>query len=255
MKIFVFNGKKATLIILTIVLIGCFLYFGVSTCSNVISVFSVKRDLPIYYVNTAEKEASITFDCAWGPDDIPDIIKTLKKEDVKATFFILGQWAEKYPGTVKLIAENGHDIANHSYSHLRMGALDTARIRQEISSCDKKLSKISGKKVDLFRPPYGDYSNEVVGIARELGYFTVQWNVDSLDWKPGISQQEILGRINSRIKPGSIILFHNDTVHTAKLLPSIISSLKKDGYRLVPVSQLILRKDFTIDVDGRQVKK
>lgn len=222
---------------------------------NVFSVFSPERELPIYYVDWPEKKVAITFDCAWGAGDIPDILETLRKENVKATFFMVGQWVEKFPNEVKLIAKDGHDVANHSYSHLRMGVLDKNKIRSEIIKCGEKLSEISESKVDLFRAPYGDYSNNVIRIAKELGYFTIQWNVDSLDWKPDISQKEILNRIMTRIKPGSIILFHNDTPHTAKLLPTIISSLKKEGYGFLPVSQLILRESYIIDHEGKQKRK
>lgn len=194
-------------------------------------------------------------DCAWGADDIPSILETLDRYHVRATFFIVGQWAEKYPESARMIADRGHDIANHSYSHLRMGAIDIQKLRQEIVQCGKKLEEIAGKKVDLFRPPYGDYNNNVIRVARELGYYTIQWDVDSLDWKPGISAHEILTRISSRVKKGSILLFHNDTANTAKILPSILDTLKEKGFDMVPVSELILRDHYDIDYEGRQKNK
>lgn len=222
---------------------------------TVVEVFEQKRDLPIYSVECDQKKASITFDCAWGADDIPDIINTLKEKNVRASFFFVGHWAEKYPDMVKLISDNGHDIGNHSYSHLRMGAIDSNRIRTEISKCDEVLKNITGKKPDLFRAPYGDYNNNVVRIARELNEFTIQWNVDSLDWKPGITPDQIQSRILNKINNGSIILFHNDTPHTAKILPSIIAELQNRGFELVPVSELIMRENYEINVEGRQIKK
>ena len=179
-------------------------------------------------------------------------MSVLKKEDIKATFFIVGQWAEKYPQIVKMISDDGHDIGNHSYSHLRMGGMDIGKTISEITMCGKKLNEITGQKIDLFRPPFGDYDNSLVNAAKDLGYYTIQWDVDSLDWKPGISRQEIMRRITSRVKPGSIILFHNDTVHTAKLLPEIISNLKKEGYGFLPVSKMILREAYYIDFEGKQ---
>lgn len=225
------------------------------TGMKVIGVTAVSRDLPIYCVESNEKKASITFDCAWGADDIPNILNTLEKENIKATFFLVGLWAEKFPETVKLIAEKGHDVANHSYSHIRMGVVDNQRIKEEIVKCNQVLEKLTGEKVDLFRPPYGDYNNSVVAGARKEGCYTIQWDVDSLDWKPGITQEEILNRITKRIQPGSIILFHNDTPHTAKLLPTIIAELKKEGYSFVPVSELIMRDNYYIDHEGRQKRK
>jgi len=255
MKVVFIDARRCVSYLLFIALaVSILVILGISHL-NVTSVFSPGREIPIYYVDCPEKKVALTFDCAWGASDIPIILDTLRKEDVKATFFIVGQWAEKFPDTVRAIAKEGHDVANHSYSHLRMGVLSKDRIRNEISKCSEKQGELSGRKVDLFRAPYGDYSNDVISVARDLGHFTIQWNVDSLDWKPGMSRNEILNRVVSRVKPGSIILFHNDTPHTASLLPEIISSLKRKGYSFLPVSQLILRENYIIDFEGKQKRK
>lgn len=256
MKIYVITAKScmklagAFLLVVAVFMAFTFVVFQYDN-----SVFQSKRELPIYYVDTQEKKASITFDCAWGADDIPVILNTLKQENVKATFFFVGQWAEKYPDAVRMIANDGHDIANHSYSHLRMGVLDRAKISREITQCGKSLSEISGKEVNLFRPPYGDYNDSVITTARGLGYYPIQWDVDSLDWKPGISKSEIMNRIIGKVGNGSIILFHNDTAHTASILPAIITSLKKQGFTLVAVSELIHKGDYIMEEDGRQKAK
>lgn len=214
-----------------------------------------EKELPIYYVDTKEKTIALTFDCAWGDSDIPRILETLKVEEVKASFFLVGKWAEKYPDTVRMIAQAGHDIGNHGYSHLKMSRLDGSKIESEISLCSQKLEEITGRKVDLFRPPYGDYSNGVIREALRLKHFPIQWNVDSLDWKPGIGEGEILNRIKNRVKPGSILLFHNDTPHTANLMPQIIQTLKSEGYSFLPLSSMVLKEQWTIDSDGRQRKE
>ncbi len=143
------------------------------TRTDALEVFSQRREIPIYSVECTEKEASISFDCAGGADDIPQILEALETEDVKATFFIVGQWAEKNPQYVKMIADKGHDIANHSYSHLRMGLLDTDRIEKEILLCSQKLEEITGNKVDLFRAPYGDYNNNVIRTAKKLNHYAI----------------------------------------------------------------------------------
>lgn len=252
MKIFVINlrtvVKYLVMAIVAAILVICTSIAGKSA----IGVFNSDKQLPIYSVETADKKAAITFDCAWGADDIPDILDTLNKENVKATFFVVGQWAEKYGETVKMISDAGHDIGNHGYSHLRMGVLDTNRNNSEISKCSEVLEGITGKKVDLFRAPYGDYNNSLITLAKNLGCFTIQWNVDSLDWKPDIGKDEIMTRIKSKLVPGSILLFHNDTNHTAAMLGDIIKNIKNSGYEIVPVSSLILRNDYTIDYEGRQ---
>jgi polysaccharide deacetylase family sporulation protein PdaB len=220
-----------------------------------LDVFNPGRQLPIFSVDYPDKKAAITFDCAWGASDIPVILDILKKDNIKATFFLVGQWAEKYPDETKLIANAGHDVANHSYSHLRMSAIDRNKAKSEITRCTDIISGITGAKTNLFRPPYGDFNDSVVTTARDLGYYTIQWDVDSLDWKPGISMNEIISRVLTKVQPGSIILFHNDTANTAKSLPTIIAALKEKGYGFAPVSSLIYKKDYYIDVNGRQKVK
>lgn len=256
MKIFFIRKRSLIKCALAVaLLVGILAATSLISHTNTASVFAVSKELPIYYVDMKEKAAAITFDCAWGSSDIPEILQTLKKENIKATFFMVGLWAEKYPEIARMIAAEGHDIANHGYSHLRMDTLDSDKISNEISKCSNKLSEITGTKVDLFRPPYGAYNNNVIKITNNLKHYPIQWNVDSLDWKPGISQQEILGRIMNKIKPGSILLFHNDTPHTAKLLPTIITNLKNEGYSLIPVSKMIIKENYRIDSDGKQTAK
>lgn len=255
MLIYVLNLKKKMWLLAFTLVILAILIIVLSLGDKVVGVFSQNREIPIYSVESIEKKVAITFDCAWGADDIPVILDTLKKEEIKATFFIVGQWAEKFPDKVKSISLEGHDIANHSYSHLRMGNLNQTRLVYEISEANKRLSNISGKEVNLFRAPYGEYDNNLLNTAKDLGLTTIQWNVDSLDWKVGISQTEIINRISQNTTPGSILLFHNDTVHTSKILPSIIKNLKDNGYTFLPVSQMILKDNYTIDFEGKQRRK
>jgi len=247
--------RRKRMLVCLILLAGICLLISLSAFhEDFAEVFASKREIPIYSVETEEKLAAITFDCAWGADDIPQILDTLKEADVRATFFLVGQWAEKNQEMVKAMAMEGHDVANHSYSHFRMGSLSSEMQSSEIKKCGDVIERITGGKCDLFRAPYGDYNNSLIQEARKLGYYTIQWDVDSLDWKPGIGREEIKQRIRSRVRNGSIILFHNDTPHTAKIMPEIIEELQSGGYKLVPVSRLILRDDYIIDHEGRQKK-
>ncbi|WP_051461034.1 polysaccharide deacetylase family protein [Ruminiclostridium josui] len=244
--------KKVAIAIMFILICTIFVTIGYTTDS--IGVFNSAKHLPIYSVETDKNAVSITFDCAWGADDISQILDTLKSENVKATFFMVGQWAEKFPDAVKLIANDGHDIANHGYSHLRMSTISKEKCKSEIELCNKKLEEISGEKINLFRPPYGDYNNTVIDTCNEMGCYPIQWNVDSLDWRKEMSRQDILDRILKRTKPGAILLFHNDTKYTAQLLPEIIKGLKSQGLEFLPVSQLIMKENYYIDEQGRQHK-
>jgi len=242
-------------IIFTFIII-CALFIVVSYTVISVGVFNPERHLPIYSVETGQNKLAITFDCAWGADDIPTILDILKKENIKASFFMVGQWAEKYPDAVRLIANAGHDIANHGYSHLRMSTIGKEKCKSEIEICNQKLEEISGVKVNLFRPPYGDYNNTVIDTCNELGLYPIEWNVDSLDWKKEMSREAILDRILKRTKPGAIILFHNDTQYTVELLPKIISELKGKGLGFASVSEMIMRDNYYIDDQGRQqIKK
>lgn len=252
MKLYIYNTRRL-LLYLTILLLSVFaIYSLIPPGAGVLNVFAEQKEIPIYSVETPEKTVSITFDCAWEADDIPDILRVLKEDGVRASFFVVGQWAEKNPDMVKIMAEEGHDVANHSYSHFRMGSLDRGAISTEIKKCGDQLAKLTGTTSDLFRAPYGDYNNVVLAEAKKLGYYTIQWDVDSLDWRPGISREEIMQRIRQKVRPGSIILFHNDTPHTAKMLPEVISELKGRGYSFKPVSELIIRENYNIDHTGRQ---
>lgn len=252
MKLYVLSGRKLLICLLALTLSLLVFYGLLFREQGALTMFSQQRQIPIYCVDVPDKKVSITFDCAWGADDIPDILNTLKKANVKATFFMVGTWAEKNPDTVRLIAQDGHDIGNHSLSHFRMGSIGREKINSEIAQCGDLLEKLTGNECELFRAPYGDYNNAVLEEAQRLGYFTIQWDVDSLDWKPGIGSDEILQRVRSKIKSGSILLFHNDTPLTAKLLSSIISELQNENYIFVPVSELILRENYYIDGEGRQ---
>ncbi len=249
------RAKKIPKKVIIMFILTCTLFGAIGYTANSVGVFNPAKHLPIYSVETERNTVSITFDCAWGADDISQILDTLKKENVKATFFMVGQWAEKFPDAVKLIANDGHDIANHGYSHLRMSTISKEKCKSEIELCNKKLEEISGIKINLFRPPYGDYNNTVVDTCNEMGCYPIQWNVDSLDWRKEMSRQAILDRILKRTKPGAILLFHNDTQYTAQLLPEIIKGLKSQGLEFLPVSQLIMKENYYIDDQGRQQKK
>jgi polysaccharide deacetylase family sporulation protein PdaB len=245
-------GNKTVGIVLCSIAVLCTLIFLLT--NEVIPANGKVRMIPIYSVQNNENKVAITFDCAWGAKDIPIILSILKEKDVKATFFVVGEWVRRNPEETKMIAEQGHDIANHSENHFKMSAISKEKIKKEIAQCTKTIEETTGKTPDLFRAPYGDYNDSVLSIARQLGYYTIQWSVDSMDWKPGISQQAILNRI-SNIKSGDILLFHNDTPHTDKILGKVIDIIREKGFNAVPVSQLILRDNYEILHDGRQVPK
>ncbi|MBO5526079.1 MAG: polysaccharide deacetylase family protein [Clostridia bacterium] len=217
------------------------LYFGVQ-----------KRSLPIYSVQTEEKKISISFDCAWGTEHTDAILKALADEEVSATWFMVEFWTERYPEYVKKIDEAGHEIGTHSRTHSYMSRLSKEDIEDELKTSSEAITAITGKTVELFRPPYGDYDDLLVDTAKEMGVFSVQWDVDSLDWKD-LSAGEIASRIISSAHPGAIILCHNNGLHTADALPVILRTLKNKGYQFVPIGTLIYHSNFMINSNGVQI--
>ena len=216
-----------------------------------VNAMTKARSLPIYSVAREEKKIAISFDCAWGTEHTDAILKALDQNDVRCTFFMVEFWTEKYPEYVKKIDEAGHEIGTHSKTHPYMSKLSEAEIRAELSSSSEAITAVTGKKVDLFRPPYGDYDNLVIDTAKSMGIYSIQWDVDSLDWKD-LSATDIAMRIINGVKPGSIILCHNNGLHTAEALPLIFSTLQNRGYEFVPIGELIYRENYTINSAGKQ---
>lgn len=209
------------------------------------------RDLPVYSVEREDKKIAISFDCAWGTDYTDKLLEVLGREQVHATFFMVEFWAEKYPDFVKKIDEAGHEIGTHSATHSYMSKFSEEQIRAELASSSEAIETVTGKRPELFRAPYGDYNDRLIRTAREEGFYTIQWDVDSLDWK-NLSANDIAMRVISRVQSGSIILCHNNGAHTAEALPIILDTLKNKGYEFVPIGQLIYRDNFTVDANGRQ---
>lgn len=251
MKIFVISKKTGIFFALILVLVMSLVYIGKTES---LMVATTQRDLPIYCVQKGddEKIISISFDAAWGNEDTGTLIEILNKYNVKTTFFVVGGWVDKFPESVKQLSDAGHEIMNHSNTHPHMTQISIEKMKEEVQKCDEKIQKITGVKPTLFRAPYGDYNNDVVQAMRETGHFTIQWDVDSLDWKD-LTASEICDRVLKKVKPGSIVLFHNAALHTPEALPTILKTLQKDGYKIVPVSELILKENFTINTQGMQI--
>lgn len=137
------------------------------------------RELPIYCVETDQPKIALSFDAAWGNEDTATLLEILKKHEVKVTFFMTGGWVESYPDDVKAILAAGHDLGNHSENHKNMSQLADSEKKEELMSVHNKVKELTGYDMFLFRPPYGDYDNAVVKTAKECGYYTIQWDVDT----------------------------------------------------------------------------
>ena len=247
LKIFVLDKYKFSCILLSLFSIVLFLIASLSPTAE------EERLLPIYSVETDEKVVSVTFDSAWTAEDIPLILDALKKHNCRATFFVVGSWAEKYPDCVKLIHNSGHEIAGHSYNHAHYNSLSSNELTSDMDKCDSVIKGITGEVLPIFRAPYGEYNNTVVSAALDSGRTLIQWDIDSLDWKD-LSYEDMAKRILPNLKNGSVILFHNGTKHTASSLDMLLSAIEEKGFTFKSICEMIYKDNYEIDHTGRQKK-
>ena len=212
------------------------------------------RKVPVYYVKTDQKQVAISFDAAWGADKTEKIMEICTEYGIKATFFLVGIWVEKYPDMVKKIHQNGFEIGTHSNTHPDMSKLSSTDQKLELETSINLIKNITGQDVKLFRAPYGAYNDSLLSVAEELGLVSVQWDVDSLDWK-GISAMDITTRVLNGVRNGSIILCHNNSDHILDALPIMLDRLQKRGYIITTVGELLIDGDYVIDSNGMQSAK
>ncbi|MEG0640544.1 MAG: polysaccharide deacetylase family protein [Clostridia bacterium] len=215
------------------------------------AVLAKKRELPVYNVERNDKVLSISFDASWGADKTIPILDILDANKIKTTFFLVGSWVDRYPELVKEIFARGHEIGNHSDTHAHMSQLNEQGIRNELRMMSDKVETLTGVRPTLFRPPYGDYNDRVVQVARTAGYEVVQWNVDSLDWK-NRGTADIIKQCTNRVNNGDIVLFHNDSNDILNALPTVIKHYLGLEYKIIPVGDILLEGKTTIDVQGKQ---
>ena len=195
-----------------------------------------------------------TITSPWGNEDTQTLIDILAKYGVKTTFFVVGDWVDKYPESVKALHEAGHEIMNHSNTHAHYNSLTTDEIIADVNACNDKIAAITGVRPTLIRCPYGEYDDHVIAAIRSIGMEPIQWDVDSLDWKD-LSGAEITKRVTGKVQSGSICLFHNAALHTPEALPSILEYFKNNGYTVVPISKILLEGEYYMDHTGKQCRE
>ncbi|MBA4496574.1 polysaccharide deacetylase family sporulation protein PdaB [Paenactinomyces guangxiensis] len=240
--IWVFSGKqiKRTLVIAVAILFALGIFYAEN--ENVQVFFPLDTGpQAIYSVNTDKKQVALTFDISWGEERAGPILDVLEQKGLKkATFFLSSPWAETHPDIVKRIDDMGYEIGSHGHRHDNYSSYNEHQIRTQISKADQNLTEVTGKKPKLIRFPNGDFDKRVLRIADQMGYKTIQWDTDSLDWmNPG--KDKIIQRVVKKAHPGDIILMHasDSCKQTHEALPAIIDSLRAKGYEFVTVSELI----------------
>lgn len=190
----------------------------------------------IYYQGNQD-DISFKINVAWGEEYIPEILEILAENEIKATFFFVGSWVEKFPDELRKIKAAGHEIGNHGYRHYHPKKLSQQELIDLIKENERIIEAEIDYKTNLFAAPYGEVNDEIVKTASSLGYKTIMWTIDTIDWqRPG--PDIIVKRVTDNLQPGAIILMH-PTKPTVKALPEIIKAIHEEDYNVIPVSEVI----------------
>lgn len=252
MRMITFTKKKIKRITVIGTLTAAAVAVGVGAVLTSVGTQATERLLPIYCVERGDKKISLTFDVAWENSNTAELIEILDEYDARATFFVTGDWCDRYPDDVKEFAAAGHEIQNHSDQHPHVQGANVNDLISDTKAASLKIEDITGKAPTLYRAPYGEYDNSLITTIQGMGMTVIQWDVDSLDWKEP-TPEEITQKVTSGVKSGSIVLFHNDLENTTQALPQVLERLSGEGYEFVPVSELIYSGDYTIDPNGMQI--
>ena len=249
----IFNKEKIQTYAVSLLTVAVLI--GVANIKNIsaIQASATEKYLPIYNVQTEEPKIAFTMNCAWNADDIDSILETLKNNEVHITFFMVGEWVDKYPEAVKKIYEAGHEIGSHSNTHPHVNNLTAEKNLEEIKLSVDKIEKITGYKTNLYRAPYGEYNNTVIKTAQQNGFYPIQWNLDALDYQ-GLTGEEMWNRLKNKLDGGAIILSHNGTKHTADSLDMLIKNIKASGFQVTTISEIIYKDNYSINNKGTQIK-
>lgn len=237
MRIFYWSKKqlgKLMLIVFSVLILGIISY---DLLKNNLTVTTLQSQ-PIYQGDTNYKRMALTFNVDWGEEYLPAILSALEQHDSKATFFITGRFAAKFPGLVKQIADQGHEIGNHGYSHPHPDNISKRENQREIKSTEEVLKNCCGVTTVLFAPPYGEHKQHVVESAEEIGYKTILWTIDTIDWDKSRQAKDIENKVLNSAQNGAIVLMH-PTDRTVLALPAILEQLTKEGYELSTVSEAL----------------
>lgn len=205
------------------------------------SLYWEKRSqgLAVYSVDTVKKHMAITFDDGPHPDYTPDILALLDEFHAKATFFVVGEYVERFPQLIRTMIAKGHEVGNHTFTHPQVSAMTATEVR----ACDAAIMKATGQRAVLLRPPGGRISDQTLWVARQTQHRLIlwTWDVDTRDWaEPGV--QKIVKVVVQHADPGDIVLFHDgggNRKQTVLALRIILSRLSQEGYHFVTVSQLL----------------
>ena len=221
-----------------IVLICLFVGIIIGMAGNELIVpVSTTNDTPFYHGVRGRNQIALTINVDWGEEFIPGILKVLEEKGIEVTFFVTGYWSEKNKEILKLMAEKGHEIGNHGFTHEHPLSLSRDELIELIKKNEELIFQITGQRTSLFAPPYGEIDSRITSTASSIGYSTIMWSADTVDWQRP-AKEVIVQRAVNKIEDGGIILMH-PTEPSLLALEDIIEILTKKGYNFVKVSELI----------------
>lgn len=233
-----------------LVCIGAAGLFGVQRAYARLKTKSIKtyalRDDILIHGNENLKEIALTFDDGPRPEIAREMLNLLGRHRARSTFFVVGSMVAQHPKLVRRMMDEGHEVANHTFSHPRLDGLDEEQIRTELAKCDRAVFEATGARTNLFRPPGMRYDDTVLRAAQSLGYVTIHWNVAAQDFNAQPSER-IVRKVLNAVQPGSVILLHGHP-DTLAALPTILEELDRRGYRYVTVSQMLGRLERPVVV-------
>ena len=234
----IFLLRRRHLVALLGVVLVLAIFAAVNAPAAVIASAST-RQLPIYCVDRSDNLVSISFDAAWGNEDTQQLIDILDQYQVKATFFVVGDWVDKYPESVKALHDAGHEVMNHSNTHAHYNSLTAEEIIADVEACNDKIEAVTGVRPTLIRPPYGEYDDSVVSAIRSIGMEPIQWDVDSLDWNYQ-DRKQIADKVCREIENGDIVLMHDIFQSSQEAALDIIDRLTAEGWQFVTADELMV---------------
>lgn len=195
------------------------------------------KQQPIFNGDPAKPKVAFACNVFWGEEFLPRMLDTFDQHNIKITFFIGGSWAKRFPEHLKLLADRGHELGNHSYSHPHPNSLGKQKNQDQILRTEELIREITGQKTSLYAPPYGEYNDAVLAAAADLNYKTIMWSIDTIDWQRP-SPTVLHNRVMKKLHKGAIILMH-PTAPTAEALPGLIKAIQDSGYTVTTVTDIL----------------
>lgn len=197
-----------------------------------------QNPIPVYRVETSQRAMALTINVVWGTEYVPKLLGELEKEKVHATFMLGGAWAKAHPDLVRQMQSDGDELGNHGYNHRHPNQLSLSQNVDDIERTNQVIRQIAGVQPSVYAPPYGEFNQTVLKAAHDAHMTLVMWTIDTIDWRPSSSPENMTQKVLARAAPGYLVLMH-PTDRTVRALPQIIQGLKHQRYHLVTASQLL----------------